>query len=92
MLNQKEKYKGARILVQMVNDGFFPTWLNKWKLNGEVIIPHIFIEPTTATRVTNLVFLIPFALINFAVYIASSAHYPGFRPNFKVLKYTLLYF
>ncbi|OHT16257.1 Amino acid permease family protein [Tritrichomonas foetus] len=85
---------GARVFAKMIEDHLVPQQFKRFFFRGEplgcnvvvAIIGIIFAlvdKPTMSTEITNIIFLIPFALINFAVYTAASAHYPGFRPAFK---------
>lgn len=95
---------GSRIIAAMCKDGLLPKVLAKWKVNNELVITHLiqlvislllsFVDsPDTATLITNVFFLLPFALVNWAVWTAASAHYPGFRPSFKFYsKYVALIF
>lgn len=85
---------GARILNVMVYDELLPGFLKKWVFRGEPLLSHFIVtlislafavvdEPTTSTKITNVIFLVPFCLVNWAVWTAASAHYPGFRPSFR---------
>ena len=95
---------GSRIIAAMCKDGLLPKFISKFTVNGEQVIPHVlqlFVSllfslvdsPDTSTLITNVFFLLPFALVNWAVWTAASAHYPGFRPSFKFYnKYIALIF
>ena len=85
---------GARIFAKMIEDHLLPPFFQKLIIRGEPIgcyciiafIAMIFAiidNPTRATQLTNVFFSMPFALVNFAVWTAASANYPGFRPSFR---------
>ncbi|OHT09601.1 Amino acid permease family protein [Tritrichomonas foetus] len=85
---------GSNILAKMIEDLLMPQFLRTLFFKGEpfgcnvvmFVIANIFAlidNPTTSTQITNIVYSIPFALVNFAVWNAESAHYPGFRPSFR---------
>jgi len=84
----------SRIMNAMAEDGLLPRFLLNNTINGESLWAHLlqlvlsFVlvvldSPDTSTIVTNVVFLLPFSLVNWAVWTADSAHYPGFRPSFR---------
>lgn len=85
---------GARIIKAMVNDELLPHFVTMFSINNEPFGSHIIVtlislifaivdDPNTSTQITDVIFLLPFGLCNWTVFIASSAHYPGFRPSFK---------
>ncbi|KAK8871017.1 hypothetical protein M9Y10_008930 [Tritrichomonas musculus] len=85
---------GARILAKMIEDKLMPSFLKALFFRGEpfgcnCIVAFIGVlfafvdDPTTATLITNIIFSIPFALVNFSVWTCASANYPGFRPSFR---------
>lgn len=85
---------GSRIISAMCQDSLLPKFFSKWKVNGETMWGHIFqliisilfsiIDSSDMmTYITNIFFLLPFSLVNYTVWTAATAHYPGFRPSFK---------
>lgn len=90
----------SRIISLMCEDGLLPSIICKHQLFDEPLFPKViqfifsllfvFVESSTLnSEITNCTFQIPFALINYCVYAAASAHYPGFRPSFKLYSKSL---
>lgn len=85
---------GSRIISAMCQDSLLPKFFSKWRVKGEIMWGHIFQliisllfsvvdSSDMMTYITNIFFLLPFSLVNYTVWTAATAHYPGFRPSFK---------